>query len=64
MILEKMRTVFLEINRTQEQDLLIGSSCLALTDKERELLNEDKRQFDEKSKIEMNKIETKNTSSK
>ena len=36
----------------------------SLTDKERELLNEDKRQFDEKSKIEMKKIETKNTSSK
>lgn len=38
MILEKIRTVFPENHRTQEQDLLIGSSCLALTDKERETI--------------------------
>lgn len=38
MILEKIRTIFPEANRTREQDLLIGSSCLALTDKERETI--------------------------
>ena len=54
--------------RDNQTKLLIEKMKLegeaSLTDKERELLNEDKRQFDEKSKIEMNKIETKNTSSK
>lgn len=38
MILEKIRTAFPEINQTQEQDLLIGSTCLALTDKERDTI--------------------------
>ena len=38
MILEKIRTTFPEINRTQEQDLLIGSTCLALTDQERDTI--------------------------
>ncbi|MGL5263109.1 MAG: hypothetical protein ACRDAI_00795 [Candidatus Rhabdochlamydia sp.] len=38
MILEKIRTAFPEINRTQEQDLLIGSTCLALTDQERDTI--------------------------
>lgn len=38
MILEKIRTTFPETNRTQDQDLLIGSSCLALTDKERDTI--------------------------
>jgi hypothetical protein len=38
MILEKIRTAFPEINRTQEQDLLIGSTCLALTDQERDAI--------------------------
>ena len=54
--------------RDNQTKLLIEKMKLegeaSLTDKERELLNEDKRQFDEKSKIEMKKIETKNTSSK
>jgi hypothetical protein len=35
MILEKIRAVFPEANRTLEQDLIIGSTCLALTPKER-----------------------------
>ena len=35
MILEKIRTAFPHQNRTEEQDMLIGSSCLALTDNER-----------------------------
>jgi len=38
MILEKIRTTFPESIRTQEQDLLIGSSCLALTDQERDTI--------------------------
>ena len=38
MILEKIRTAFPEINRTPEQDLLIGSTCLALTDQERDTI--------------------------
>lgn len=50
MLLEKIRTIFPEANRTQEQDLLIGSSCLALTNKERETienLNFDSYQYSE-----------------
>ncbi|MGB7128605.1 MAG: hypothetical protein WBD50_05905 [Candidatus Rhabdochlamydia sp.] len=39
MILDKIRTAFPEINRTPEQDLLIGSTCLALTDQERNTIN-------------------------
>lgn len=39
MILEKIRTAFPESNRTPEQDLLIGSTCLALTDQERNTIN-------------------------
>lgn len=35
MILEKIRAVFPEANRTLEQDLIIGSTCLALTPEER-----------------------------
>ncbi|MGL4540395.1 MAG: U-box domain-containing protein [Candidatus Rhabdochlamydia sp.] len=38
MTLETIRTIFPEANRTQEQDMLIGSSCLALTDKERSII--------------------------
>ncbi len=38
MTLGKIRAVFPEDNRTPDQDLLIGSNCLALTDKERNLI--------------------------
>ena len=38
MTLGKIRAAFPESNRTPEQDLLIGSSCLALTDKERKAI--------------------------
>ncbi|MGB7128135.1 MAG: hypothetical protein WBD50_03470, partial [Candidatus Rhabdochlamydia sp.] len=65
MILEKIRTAFPEINRTQEQDLLIGSTCLALTDQERdtiENLNFNKYQssLDEKKskKVSLRVVET------